>query len=317
MYRYQGKHSPSSWLPPDTSGSRNKKHRARHVTRKRKAHVWLIILLVAIAGAVSWPFIEAYNVQTERVSLVSEHLPADIGHLNIVYLTDIHYEFAFSRGRLQTLVTQINNLKPDLVLFGGDYGTDNASAVRFFETLESLRPGLHSKYGSYGVIGDTDRGKTDLDLSLLTDTMLRSGVTPLINTVAPVRIGNSTIYIAGLDDPLTGNPDIKKAAAQVTRNDYVILLCHSPTVIDEAQNATDANGRAGWFDLALFGHTHGGQAANGDPFNIAPEVPTYYRSGWFNENKVGILVSRGVGTSVAPMRFFCPPQMHYISVSVG
>ena len=317
MYRYQGKHSPSSWLPPDMSGRRNRKHRSRHEYRKRKVPVRLIIVLLVIAAVISWPFIEAYNIQTERVNLVSANLPSDIGHLNIVYLTDLHYGFMFSRGRLQTLVTQINNLKPDLVLFGGDYGTDNASAVRFFETLDSLRPGLHSKYGVYGVIGDTDRGETDLDLSLLTDTMAASGVTPIVNSVVPVRIGNSVIYIAGLDDPLTGTPDIKRVAAQVNHDDYVILLCHSPTVISEAHSATDSQGRTGWFDLALFGHTHGGQIIRENPFNIAPEVPAYYRSGWFHENKAEILVSKGVGTSVIPIRFFCPPEIHYISVSVG
>ena len=48
---------------------------------------------------------------------------------------------------------------------------------------------------------------------------------------------------------------------------------------------------------------------------IAEEVPDRYRSGWMKENRVDLLISRGVGTSVLPLRLFCFPQIHCIEVT--
>ena len=48
---------------------------------------------------------------------------------------------------------------------------------------------------------------------------------------------------------------------------------------------------------------------------IAEEVPDRYRSGWIKENRVDMLISRGVGTSVFPGRLFCFPQIHCITVT--
>ena len=48
---------------------------------------------------------------------------------------------------------------------------------------------------------------------------------------------------------------------------------------------------------------------------FADDVPDRYLSGWFTENRVDLLVSHGVGTSVFPARLFCPPQIHLIEVT--
>ena len=78
----------------------------------------------------------------------------------------------------------------------------------------------------------------------------------------------------------------------------------------------DRAGRLGWFDLALFGHTHGGQISFLAPLlDFGSDVEDRYLSGWLQENRVDMLVSNGVGTSVIPARLFCPAQIHYIDVA--
>ncbi len=309
MQEYRGKHARSTpWVVPPSSSH----YHSRHALRNRKKKRGWIIVCVVLCALVVLPFIYPLMLETDRVALASEDLPADIGHLRIVYLTDIHYGFFFSDGRLQSLINRINNLKPDLVLFGGGYATDNMSAINFFKKL----PSIHARYQILGVIGDGDRGDTDTDLSLLTDAMRSAGVVPLVNTVARVRLGNSSIYVAGADDFRTGSPDVEGLAAQVSAEDYVIFLAHHPSLIPVAQAAVDRSGRLGWFDLALFGYTHGGQIAGlSSLLDIGADVADRYRSGWFLENRANILVSNGVGTSVIPARAFCPAQIHYIEVS--
>ena len=309
MNGYRGKHASSvPWAVASQASTRRPRHQVRR--RRRKVWGWLVVVLLIIM--IGWPFLEGHLVTTEQVLLKEEGFPSDIGHLRIVYVSDIHYGFGFSDGDLNRLVGRINGLRPDLVLFGGDYGRDQAAAVRMFKKL----PSIHSRYGVYGVIGDTDRGSSDFDLTQLTDAMRLAGVVPLVNDVGTVRIGSTPIYVAGVDDPLTGTPDVDSVASRVSASDYVILLCHNPSVISDAHLAKDRNGSLGWFDLGLFGHVHGGQMMFFSSFlAIGEDVPDRYASpGWMKENRADLLISRGVGMEKFPARLFCFPQVHLIEV---
>jgi len=313
MNSYRGKHtSTRPWAVASTASSA--RYRGRHQQKNRRRRRWLVAIGIIVALLLIYPFVEAHLLTVEHVSLSAGDLPADINRLKIVYLSDIHAGSGILDWDIQRMVTRINQLKPDLVLFGGDYATDNLSAVRFFQQL----PSIHARYGILGVVGETDRGDTPTELNHLTDTMRDAGVTPLVNAVSRVRIGSSTVYVAGLDDPLTGTPDIASVARQVSATDFVILLCHNPSVIPSSQLATDSSDRLGWYDLGLFGHTHGGQMILfSSLLDIAPDVPDRYMAGWLTENRTNLLVSRGVGTSVIPARLFCFPQIHEIDVSLN
>jgi len=312
MNQYRGKHVSSA--PRRSAPSfRRGRHQVRHRHRRR----WLIIAAVLLFVLICYPLAEAhFLLQTERIQLQSEDLPYEANNLRIVYLSDIHYGFWFSDADLGGLIARINNLRPDLVLFGGDYGTDTESAVSFFRALQ--RQGtLHSRYGIYGVIGDMDRGDSDFTREQVREAMANAGVTPLINETVPVHISTRKIWIAGVDDVLTGSPDLKYVAGRVSSKDYVIFLSHNPSIIPEAQLATDSSGNLGWFDLGLFGHTHGGQMMFFSPLlGIGDDVPDrYYRGGWLKENRVDLLISRGVGTCVFPGRLLCFPQIHCMEIT--
>ncbi len=311
MNTYRGKHVSSAARTSSSSF-----HRGRHQVRNRHRRSWLIVLTVIVCLLVFYPMLEARLLQTEKVRLQSDDLPSEAKNLRIVYLSDIHFGFWFSDADLGRLISRINNLRPDLVLLGGDYATDNESAVQFFQSLLK-HDKIHSRYGIYGVIGESDRGDSDYALSRLTEAMNSAGVVPLINKAVPVNIASKQIWLAGIDD-VSGSPDIKSVARSVSARDYVIFLSHNPSVIQEAQLAADGSGNLGWFDLGLFGHTHGGQMMFFSPLlNIAEEVPDRYRAGWRKENRVDLLITRGVGTTVFPGRLLCFPQIHYIEISNG
>ena len=44
------------------------------------------------------------------------------------------------------------------------------------------------------------------------------------------------------------------------------------------------------------------------------DVDAQYRAGWVHQNRTDLLTSRGVGTSVLPVRLFCRPQIHLITI---
>ena len=314
MNEYRGKHAPSTpWAVASTASVPVR--RSRHLRRNRRRRFRVILLLIVLLVIVVYPFVEARVLTTDKVILHSDDLPADANHLKIVYLSDIHWGFWFSDADLSGLVAKINALRPDLVLFGGDYATDHESALQFFRKLQDM-PKIHARYGIYGVPGEADRGEDAQDRTLLSEAMSNAGITPVFNSVEYVPIGSGRICIAGLDDVLAGKPDLKSVAGSVSARDYVILLCHNPSIITDAQQTRDADDSFGWFDLGLFGHTHGGQMKFfSGLLGIADDVPDRYLSGWFTENRVDLLVSHGVGTSVFPARLFCPPQIHLIEVT--
>jgi len=310
---YRGKHvSSQPWPVASHASSR----RGRHQKKNRHARRFWILAIVLVVLLVGYPFLESRLLQTDKVRLQPDDLPAEANHLRIVYLSDIHYGFWFSDNDLSRLLSQINGLRPDLVLFGGDYATDHHTAIEFFTRLSRLTR-IHARYGVYGVVGEHDRGESDFDVTQLTEAMTNAEVIPLVNRVVPVNVGASRIYIAGADDYLTGKPDLTKLASSVSASDYVIFLSHNPSVISEAQLAMDASGSLGWFDLGLFGHTHGGQMMFfSSALGIADEVPDRYAQGWKKENRADLLISRGVGVSVVPFRLFCFPQIHLIELTV-
>ena len=310
MNSYHGKHvSSAPWHPTPLF------RRGRHQVKNRHYRRWLIVVIFIAVLLFCYPFIEARLIQVERVKLKADDLPVEANNLRIVYVSDIHYGFWFSDGDLGRLIAKINNLRPDLILLGGDYATDNQTAVRFFHSLQQHGT-LHSRYGIYGVIGEADRGDSDFSRDQLTEAMANAGITPLVNKALPVNIGSHQIYVAGVDDTLTGHPDLKSVSRLVSSNDYVIFLSHNPSIIPDAHLATDKSGNLGWFDLGLFGHTHGGQMLFfSSLLGLDEDVPDRYRGGWLKENRVDLLVSRGVGTSVWPGRLFCPPQIHCMEIS--
>ena len=285
-------------------------YRGRHERRSPFGCLARIVTFLVLVAMLIYPFAEPFMLEVENVTLTSSDLPVDIGQLRIVYLSDIHQGAFFSQSRVNDLVKRINALNADLVLLGGDYAEDSDGAVSFFRTL----PNIHARYGVYAVMGNHDRTVPESNLQAMQTVMIARGITPVVNDVIPVRIGVSNIYIAGIDDVNTGWPDLSGVAARTRAEDYVIFLSHSPEVIPDAHKCADMNGKRGWFDLGLFGHTHGGQIALIGQYLGIAKVPAQYEQGWIVENRVNMLISRGVGTSVLPIRIGRRPQIHVITV---
>lgn len=272
-----------------------------------------LAIALVILFILSWPLLETFMLETEETTLTSPDLPQSIGQLRIVYATDIHKGGLYTSARVSSLISHINACNADIVLLGGDYADDSQGAVEFFRQM----PAIHARYGVFAVLGNHDRTLPEANVTTIRSVMLSAGVTPLVNAVSRVQIGTGSIYIAGIDDVHNGRPDLKGVAAQLSASDYVIFLCHSPAVIPDALRAVDKDGRKDWFDLGLFGHTHGGQIALLGPMLKADQVPRQYLKGWFQHNRTDLLVSRGVGTTGVPLRLFCTPQIHLITVNAA
>jgi uncharacterized protein len=284
------------------------KHRKPQRRKKRTGRVVLVVVLLLLFA---YPFFEAFHVNVQEHTTSLQNLPSNLRNLKVVFLSDIHQNLWNSQSRTDGVIKTVNSLGADLVLLGGDYAADADGAVEFFEHL----PLIQARLGAFGVLGNSDRNESSADLQALTQAMRDAGVTPLVNEVVSIKVGQSALYIAGIDDLMNGHPDVGGVAAQVSADDFVILVGHNPDLLTDAVKAEDIDGKSHWFDLALFGHTHGGQITLfGKPLlaGFSPKASPRYLSGWITENRAEILISNGVGTIIIPMRLFAPAQIHLI-----
>lgn len=275
----------------------------------RKLVRFCVVLLL-----LCYPFIEPYLLRVEQKTLAFSELPQGFDGLRVAFLSDIHYGPFFSADRLDALVSRVNALRPDLVLLGGDYANDSDGAVAFFQ----MRPAFSARLGVYAVPGNHDRVMPESNRDLLEGAMSAAGIVPLFNRTVPLTLSSGeTIYLSGIDDYGNGHPDAAQAARSVRRDDFLIFLTHNPDAIPSFQEIPALDGSTDWADLILCGHTHGGQVTLFGQKALF-SVTSYgerYRTGWKEENGAQILISNGVGTSVVPMRFFAPPQIHLLTLT--
>ncbi|MBQ9307535.1 MAG: metallophosphoesterase [Clostridia bacterium] len=294
----------------------------KHAKHKKLKIGLRIGIIICILFVLSWPFIEPYTLSVDTLALENTGIPEGMRPLRIVYLSDIHtasWPF-YTQSRIPSLVKKINSLNPDLVLLGGDYAQDPESCEAFFRAL----PSIHANYGIYAVLGEKDRYPEDSTdekdpteaLSRLRAAMVAKGVTPLINDVVSIRLADSTVVqVAGVDDYLNGQSALEEVALKCQRENFVIFMSHNPSVLSSIQSAQGGANTRNWYDLGLFGHTLGGQIAPlRSLLGLTSDVPEAYTHGTLVEGRATNIISNGIGTEKVPLRLFCQPQLHVITV---
>lgn len=282
---------------------------------------------------VLWMYFEAGVVRLNSASVPLRDLPASFSGTRILYLSDLHINSLNSVDKVTAMMDELMRLEPDLLLLGGDYtsfdpimrisagnsGKMGAYAIEtemrdlFFLHLSKYNPPL----GKYGVAGEEDNILERSANASLSDAMRLGGVTLLRDEAARIYKGNECLTIVGADDWRTGVQDVRIPASKVTADECVILLCHNPEAIPPLNNQPATGGA--WIDLALTGHTHGGSISlfGRELFNPLG-ADERFQSGWHKENYAKVLISRGVGNDLLPLRLNAAPQAHLITLtSIG
>jgi len=213
--------------------------------------------------------------------------------VRIAQLSDLH---THELGPLEReLLVQVHLQNPDLIVITGDTVDEGSLAPG-----RDLVANLSAPLGIWIVRGNWERGTLKEDERAAYASV---GAHFLDNEGAAVR---DDLFVAGLDDPLTGHPDINKALAGAPVAAFKLVLLHAPDYFTEI---------AGRFDLALAGHTHGGQIRlpGYGPLWL-PQGARRYVRGWFTLNRSHLFVSRGLGTSHVRARFLARPELAIIDL---
>ena len=227
--------------------------------------------------------------------------------LRIAFASDFHAGPTTHPGLLDDACHAIEAVRPELVLLGGDFVSYHG---RHVDALARRLARIEAPLGKYAVLGNHDLLADDV---YLVDRLEEAGVRVLVNE--SVRLGgpHEGLVIGGVDDPVQGEMDATRTFSGTSPDDARLLLMHAPEGLLDMRDET--------FDLALCGHTHGGQVAlpNGMAIRMpGPRINRRYSRGRFAlRDGAQLLVSRGIGCSQLPVRLFAEPEVHLLTLHPG
>ncbi|MGB2762322.1 MAG: metallophosphoesterase [Minisyncoccales bacterium] len=283
----------------------------RNIAKNKKRKLFLaIVLLISLAFLGWYSFLfEPNNIKIERISVEIENLSKSFDGVKIIHLTDFHSRNFGEREK--KILEIIKKLNPDFIFITGDFidhtTEDIDSCQEFWRELGKQEQGK-----IFGVFGNHEHyWNKNFSINSLKNLLEESEIIILSNENKKIFRDDGYFYLVGVDDPDTGNDDLGKAMGETEKNIPKILLAHSPDII----NNLDSLGKEK-IDLILAGHTHGGQIRI--PFIRPFWVPTKnrgkYASGLFKVGSVYLYVNRGIGTTILPIRFNCPPEIAVIEL---
>ncbi len=276
--------------------------------RKKMTKMQLLLLTIGsiLIALTVWTIWGNTALEVNTYTITSDRLPGSFSGFRIAQISDLHNaEFGEDN---ENLLSMLRQCEPDIIVITGDmvdsYDTDIAIALRFAERAVTIAPCYYVTGNHEARIAEWDRLKTGLE---------DAGVAVLENERSVLERGGESISLVGAVDPgfLTGNRFDDSAAVMsgvlqdLTGNDlFTILLSHRPELFD----IYAANG----VDLVFSGHAHGGQFRL--PFVgglVAPDQGLFpeYDSGLYTRGNTNMLVSRGLGNSIIPIRFNNRPEL--------
>lgn len=259
------------------------------------------VLLVGLLSSCATASFSKYKGvgRIRQYDIYNNQIPESFNGFRIAFATDFHYESRFTAKRLPNLVRALQSVDADVLVLGGDYrGRKGGNVEELFKALQQIS----TPYGTYAVMGNHERGEAD---SLARKAMKDCGVKLLEHRVDTLWKGNQFIEICGIRNPF----DLKRNGVSPTLTlkpeDFVVMVTHTPDYVEDVDVSNT--------DLALAGHTHGGQVSLFKRWTPAGNFSKYgnrFLTGLkHNSQGIPVIISNGLGTSRKDVRLFTPSEV--------
>lgn len=221
--------------------------------------------------------------------------------IKVAFFSDLHAGAPhISKKHIKEIVQKINAQNPDLVLIGGDLvinGIIGGKVMPIEEVAQYLKE-LSAPLGKFVTLGNHDWWSNGEKIRKVLE---ENGFQVLENEAIFLKHKDKTFWLVGLGDDFTHHAEPEKAFAKVYGDTPKLLFMHDPAAIFKVQNR---------YDLALAGHMHGGQVfVPGYGALVSPgAAPKSWSQGWIDFPMGKIFVSRGIGTSILPVRINAIPE---------
>ncbi|MBR3859439.1 MAG: metallophosphoesterase [Bacteroidaceae bacterium] len=271
----------------------------------RRLFPCLLILMLALSSCTSLRYAGVNRVRSYDIG--SPDVPEAFDGYRIAFASDFHLESKFKERQLRGTVKALQALAPDVVMLGGDYQEGCEYVAPLFEALAEATP----PDGIYAVLGNNDYERCT---ELIRSAMQEHGIHLLEQAVDTIYKGEQYILVWGAN-PYAGRYPTARAkrhapsSETIGQRDFTILLTHTPDYVEDADISAA--------DLALAGHTHGGQVTLFGLYApiTASKYGMRYRTGLkHNRHGIPIIISNGLGTSRRNIRFCAPTDIVVVTL---
>ena len=280
------------------------------VKERRKMLIWIILIALGLILFFLW---QNNHIVVSRIDYKNPKLPEEFKGYKIVHISDLHNK-SFGKDQ-EKLLRKIREEKPDIIVITGDlidrrrYDLD--AAMVFVQRAMDIGQ-------LYYVSGNHEAWSGDYEN--IRKKLIDSEVVVLDNEKVSIERGESTLEILGLLDPgfyaydwMDGENfrELEEALKIMAEEDkFQILLSHRPELFPIYIDAK--------IDLIFSGHAHGGQFRI--PFIgglIAPNQGFFpdYTEGSHRIEDSTLVVSRGLGNSIVPIRIFNRPEILVVELN--
>lgn len=264
----------------------------------------LIALFISLLLFCIW---QNNDIVITEITYNNPNIPKEFNGYKIIHVSDLHNK-TFGEDQ-RKLMRKIEQTSPDIILVTGDiidrrkYNLD--AAMMFIDNAINIAP-------IYYVSGNHEAWSGEYDI--IKHRLINSGVRILDDYKTKIAKDGADIELIGLSDPdfLTNNyiegTDSTRLENQLSRLStdpgFKILLSHRPELFDIYANEN--------IDLIFSGHAHGGQfRIPGIGGLVAPDQGLFpkYTNGVYKQGQSSLIVSRGLGNSIIPVRVFNRPEL--------
>ena len=280
-----------------------------------------IIPFIGLIHGIGWG---RFNFTLHRKKLYFPNLPLPFNGLRVIQLSDAHLgSLNGHQDKIMEVVEQVNELKPDLIVFTGDmvnnYSYEMSSWVPIWKKLTA-------RIGKFAVLGNHDYGNYSewpsaqarkKNLQEIIRQEKEMGFQVLLNAHQRIEKNDESIVVAGVENwgspPFPQHGKLDKALDGVPEEDFTLLLSHDP---DHWSQKIIPDKRA---DLTLSGHTHGFQMGiEIGNFKISPVQLRYkHWAGLYRNEHQYLYVNRGLGYLAFPGRVGIWPEITLLELYRG
>jgi len=259
---------------------------------------------VGTAGAVAAAalgdgfLIEPVSIDVTRHDVPIPGLPHELDGFRIACITDVHLHSGIHRAARATL-EQLARERPHLVALIGDMCNRRID-------LEDLVAFAGHARGTVATVATLGNWEHDAGIDRATGEKAYgiAGGELLYNSTTRIRVGNASLTVVGIDDPVRGDPDVVAATRGLAGRAPCLWVLHAPGYVDTIHAGVVPRPAA-----VLSGHTHGGQVRLPFYTPFTPYGSGRFVAGWYRDTLAPLYVSRGIGTVGLPARLFCPPEL--------
>jgi hypothetical protein len=275
----------------------------------------------ALAGT-AWHagLVAPQRLEVSTPDILLPQLPPELDGLRLAHLSDLHASSIVPRQWIRAAVDGLNLLEPEIACLTGDFVYGSADwADGCAQELARLK----APAGLFAVLGNHDHWT---GAGVIIEALTRRGIRLLRDEALALSVRRSRLQLLGVDDRglscladasqwkalrqgwVEAAEFVRQALAEVPAGVPTLLLVHNPDFMEMLSDMA--------VDVALAGHTHGGQVSL--PFMGPPVLPSCfgdrYASGWVASPGGPVYVNRGVGLIEPALRWNCPPEAALITL---